>query len=401
MSLRESFSCSSRSRMGNSESQYSIQGSRSNSFIIPGRQKPYSFKANSAKEDILSPLGFWNAGSQFSALKSRSVVRGSSPSKSRSTFMSRHYDYITHKLKSGANSQWNGVSEDLLPDGCLTLPSENGCLYGGHKEKRKPCNNYATIKMLEKSPRFEDIEDQSSPRVVIKKDGSVRVEFNNSPNSAIILDDCTGPVQLLKFSPTLESSSSLPGVTPSLEAHLGAAQAVSSFKSSKGSSVSSDGSLYDLPWGASVELNDSDNSSPNSQRQISTNVGFLDEQFPANTTTDLYKDPRIAATFSTVKDLQFSNGSHLKHKSSNVSVMEEHCSEGGPEEKQYSSFTLPCRKPKPFVDNNGTKVSIRNRFRRISDWTGSLTRKKNKFQVRTILLDGCFYFNLNMLILNL
>ncbi|XP_067224502.1 rho guanine nucleotide exchange factor TIAM2 isoform X1 [Chanodichthys erythropterus] len=362
--------------MGNSESQYSIQGSRSNSFIIPGRQKPYSFKANSAKEDILSPLGFLNAGSGFSALKSRNVVRGSSPSKSRSTFMSRHYDYITHKLKSGANSQWNGVSEDLLPDGCLTLPSENGCLYGGHKEKRKPCNNYATIKMLEKSPRFEDIEDQSSPRVVIKKDGSVRVEFNNSPNGALILDDSTGPVQLLKFSPTLESNSSLPGVTPSLEAHLGAAQAVASFKSSKGSSVSSDGSLYDLPWGTSVDLNDSDNSSPNSQRQISTNVGFLDEQFPSN----LYKDPRIAATFSTVKDLQFSNGSHLKHRSSIVSVMEEHCSEGGPEEKQYSSFTLPCRKPKPFVDNNGTKVSIRNRFRRISDWTGSLTRKKNRFQ---------------------
>ncbi|ROL42772.1 T-lymphoma invasion and metastasis-inducing protein 2 [Anabarilius grahami] len=366
--------------MGNSESQYSIQGSRSNSFIIPGRQKPYSFKANSAKEDIISPLGFWNAGSGFSASKSRNLVRGSSPSKSRRTFMSRHYDYITHKLKSGANSQWNGVSEDLLPDGCLTLPSENGCLYGGQKEKRKPCNNYATIKMLEKSPRFEDIEDQSSPRVVIKKDGSVRVEFNNSPNSALILNDCTGPVQLLKFSPTIESNSSLPDVTPSLEAHLGAAQAVASFKSSKGSSVSSDGSLYDLPWGTSVELNDSDNSSPNSQRQISTNVGFLDEQFPANTTTNLYKDPRIAATFSTVKDLQFSNGSHLKHRSSIVSVMEEPCSEGGPEEKQYSSFTLPCQKPKPFVDNNGTKVSIRNRFRRISDWTGSLTRKKNKFQ---------------------
>ncbi|XP_067312096.1 rho guanine nucleotide exchange factor TIAM2 isoform X2 [Pseudorasbora parva] len=368
--------------MGNSESHYSIQGSRNNSFIIPSRQNPYSYKAHSAKEDILSPLGFWNAGSGFSALKSRNVGRGSSPSKNSRTFMSRHYDYITHKLKSGANSQWNGVSEDLLPDGCLTLPTENGCLYGGHKEKRKPCNNYAVnTKMLEKNPRFEDIEDQSSPRVVIKKDGSVRVEFNSSSNSALILNDCSGPVQLLKFSPTLESNSSLSGVTPSLDAHLGAAQAVASFKSSKGSSLSSDGSLYDLPWGTSAELNDSDNASHNSQRQmISTNVGFLDEQFPASTTTDLYRDPRIAATFSTVKDLQFSNDSHLKHRSSFVSVMEERCSEGGPEEMQYSSFTLPCRKPKPIVDNNGKKVSIRNRFRRISDWTGSLTRKKKKFQ---------------------
>ncbi|XP_056111883.1 rho guanine nucleotide exchange factor TIAM2 isoform X2 [Rhinichthys klamathensis goyatoka] len=368
--------------MGNSESQYSIQGSRNNSFIIPGRQKPYSFKVHSAKEDAVSPLGFWSAGSGISALKSRNVDCGSSPSKSSHTFMSRHYDYITHKLKSGANSQWNGVSEDLLPDGCLTLPSKNGCLNGGHKEKTKPGNNYAinTMKMLEKSPRFEDIEDQSSPRVVIKKDGSVRVEFNSSSNNALTLDDCAGPVQLLKFSPTLESSSSLSGVSPSLDAHLGAAQAVSSFKSSKGSSLSSDGSLYDLPWGTSVELNDSDSASPNSQRQIiSSNVGFLDEPLAANTTTILYRDPRIAATFSTVKDLQFINDSHLKHRSSFVSVMEEHCSEGDSEEKQYSSFTLPCRKPKPFLDNNGKKVSIRNRFRRISDWTGSLTSKK-KFQ---------------------
>ncbi|XP_050989802.1 rho guanine nucleotide exchange factor TIAM2 isoform X2 [Labeo rohita] len=369
--------------MGNSESQYSIQGSRSNSFIIPGRQKPYSYKGHSPKEDILSPLGFWNAGSIYSGLKSRNIGHGSSLSKSNRTFMSRQYDYITHKLKSGASSQWNGASEDLLPGGCLTLPSEKGCLYGSHQPKRKPCTNYAinTMKTLERSPRLEEIEDQSGPRVVIKKDGSVRVEFNNSSNSALILDDCTGPVQLLKFSPTLESNSSLSGVTPSLEANFGAPQAVASFKSSKGSSLSSDGSLYDLPWGTGVELNDSDNGSPNSQRQnISTKVGFLAEQLPAITTADLYRDPRIAATFPTVKDLQFSNDSHLKHRSSFVSVMEDIGSEGGLEEKQYSSFTLPCRKPKPFLDNNGKKASIRNRFRRISDWTGSLTRKKKKFQ---------------------
>uniref|UniRef100_A0A672PXP9 TIAM Rac1 associated GEF 2 n=1 Tax=Sinocyclocheilus grahami TaxID=75366 RepID=A0A672PXP9_SINGR len=364
--------------MGNSESQYSIQGSRSNSSNIPGRHKPYSFKGHSAKEDILSPLGFWNAGSGYSGLKPRNIGRGSSPSKGNHTFMPRQCDYITHKLKSGANSQWNGVSEDLLPGGCLTLPSENGCLYGSHKEKRNPCTNYAnTMKMLEKSPRLAEIEDQSSPRVVINKDGSVRVEFNNSSNSALILDD----FQLLKFSPTLESNSRLSGVTPSLQAHFGAPQAVASFKSSKGSSLSSDGSLYDLPWGTSVELHDSDNGSPNSQRpSISTKVGFLTEQLPAITIADLYKDPRIAATFPMVKDLQFSNNSHLKHRSSFVSVMEELWSEGGQEEMQYCSVTLPSQKPKPFLDNNGKKVSIRNRFRRISDWTGSLTRKKRKFQ---------------------
>ncbi|XP_052435794.1 rho guanine nucleotide exchange factor TIAM2 isoform X1 [Carassius gibelio] len=367
--------------MGNSESHYSVQCSRSNSCIIPGRQKPYSLKGHSAKEDNLSPLGFWNAGSGYSGLKPTNIGHSSSPSKSNRTFMSRQYDYITHKLKSGANSQWNGVSEDLLSGGCLTLPSENGCLYGSHKEKRNPNYGINTMKTLEKSPRLAEIEDQSSPRVVIKKDGSVRVEFNNSSNSSIILDDCTGPVQLLKFSPTLDSNSCLSGVTPSLEAHFGAPRPVASFKSSKGSSLSSDGSLYDLPWGTSVEVNDSDNGSPNSQRQrFSRKGGCLAEQLPAITTADLYRDPRIAATFPTVKDLQFSNDSLLKHRSSFVSVMEELWSEVGPEEKEYSSFTLPSRKPKHFLDNNGKKVSIRNRFRRISDWTGSLTKKKRKFQ---------------------
>ncbi|XP_009291564.1 rho guanine nucleotide exchange factor TIAM2 isoform X2 [Danio rerio] len=366
--------------MGNSESQYRIQGTRSNSFIIPDREKPCSFSVHSSKEDVLSPLGFWNAGSRFSRLKSGNEGETSSTSKSSRAFISRQYDFITQKLKSG--SQWDEVPEDLLPGGCLMLPSEKDCLYRNHKERRKTCNKYAlnAMKTPERSLRLEDIEDQSSPRVVIKKDGSVRVEFNNSPNSALILNNCTEPVQLLKFSPTMESTCGLSAAGPSLDSHNGAAQAMSSLKSSKGSSLSSDGSLYDLPWRTSVELNDSDNASPDQQRQtVSTNTGFFDEQLPAITTTDLYRDPRIASTFPTVKDLQCSNGSRSHHRSSFVSVMEGLSSEGVPEEQQYSSFTLPCRKSKASPENNGKKASIRSRFRRISDWTGSLTRKK-KFQ---------------------
>ncbi|XP_052010092.1 rho guanine nucleotide exchange factor TIAM2 isoform X1 [Xyrauchen texanus] len=354
--------------MGNSESQYSIQGSRSNS-LLPGRQKPYSLKLCPAKEDILSPHGFWNIGSGFSRLKSRT-----SKSKSNHT-LSHHYDYIAHKLKSGASGQWNGVSDGLLPGGCLTIP-ENGCFYGTLRENGKEaCDGFTlnTMKTTERRPMLEDLEDQSSPRVVIKKDGSVRVEFNNSCSSTLFLDDCTGPVQLLKFSPTVEFNSCVSGLTA--EAHLGDSQASGSLKSRKGSSLSSDGSLYDLPWGTGLEPNDSENVSPSSEIQSipPANLGVFAQQLPGITMADLYRDHKIAATFPTVKDLQ-----SLKHRSSFVSVMEEPSTDGCP--GQYSSFTLPCRKPKPVPEMTVKKESIRNRFRRISNWTGSLTRRKSKLQ---------------------
>ncbi|TRY92111.1 hypothetical protein DNTS_009354 [Danionella cerebrum] len=334
------------SGMGNSESNYSIQDSTSTRFIIPN-------KLHSAK-DISSPLGHWSDG-----LKYQNECHGPSPLKSNQTFISRQYEYITNKLKSVSASKGNGVSGDLLPSACSTFTSS--CSFGSNREV---CNGYG-FETLESSPRLE--EDQSSPRVFLMKDGSVRVDFSNS---GLIVNDDSGPVQLLKFSPTADANCFLSGVKTSLEAHVEPANPISS----KGSSLSSNGSLYDLPWGTSVELYDSDNAFSNTQGQsVSTNLGFFNESLPAN----LYRDPRISSTFPTINDLPLSIDIHSKHRSS--FAFEERSSEGGCEEK-YSSFTLPCRTTNPFLDGSGKKGSIRKRFKRISDWTGSLNRKKTKQQ---------------------
>nr|XP_055029004.1 rho guanine nucleotide exchange factor TIAM2 [Misgurnus anguillicaudatus]XP_055029005.1 rho guanine nucleotide exchange factor TIAM2 [Misgurnus anguillicaudatus]XP_055029006.1 rho guanine nucleotide exchange factor TIAM2 [Misgurnus anguillicaudatus] len=346
--------------MGNSESQYSMRRSRSNSYIIPVRQKPYSFKFCSTKEDILLTRSFKKAGLGFIT-----------PPKCDNTFLPGNYDHITCKLKRGDSVQCSELSEGLFSGGCLALPSPNGCLYGSIGEKSKMRNNY-TLNTPERTQRLEDFEEQRSPRVVIKKDGSVQVEFNN-------ISDSSGPVQLLRFSPTSESSNScISGVTPSLDVHLEAPQPAGSFTSRKGSSLSSDGSLYDVPWGTCVEPKDSDNSEI--QSISPANVGVCAQQSPGNTTADLYRDPKIAASFPAVKDLPFLNDSPLKQRISFLSVMEESGSEGCHGEKQYSSFTLPSRKPEPVLVNHGKNETIRNRFRRISDWTGSLTRKKKTLQ---------------------
>ncbi|CAB1419196.1 unnamed protein product [Pleuronectes platessa] len=230
------------------------------------------------------------------------------------------------------------------------------------------------------SEEHEVLEEQSSPRVVIKKDGSLRVEFTNTSGNPLLLNEATGPVQLLKFSPNLESAS-----TPSLPGSSGSgldgpcsgpppASTSSTARTSKGSSLSSDGSWYDSPWGPSTEL-------------------------------DLYREPSIAATFPTARDLssQLQNlpAGQRGHRASFASVLDAPLEEECPDVRQYSSYTLPCRRPKAHtmseeldrypdqeqhqeqgVPDFGApkKDSIRNRIRRLSDWTGSLSRKKRKSQ---------------------
>ncbi|XP_077611216.1 rho guanine nucleotide exchange factor TIAM2 isoform X3 [Crocuta crocuta] len=46
----------------------------------------------------------------------------------------------------------------------------------------------------------------------------------------------------------------------------------------------------------------------------------------------------------------------------------------------YASFTLPCRKSKAAAEDASKKDTLKARMRRISDWTGSLSRKKRKLQ---------------------
>lgn len=259
----------------------------------------------------------------------------------------------------------------------------------------------------------EVLGEQSSPRVVIKKDGTLRVEFTNTSGNPLHLDETTGPVQLLKFSPNVESAStpSLPGSSGSRrDDHLSGpapASTSSTARTSKGSSLSSEGSWYDSPWGPSAELCEQDRPRSASrtleQSPIHQIVSFA-EQSPPLSITDLYREPTMAATFPTAggfsSPLQEPPAGQRPHRASFASVLDVPLEEECPEPRQYSSYTLPCRRPKSHTPNENPeryperyperqdqggadvtfqkKDSIKNRIRRFSDWTGSLSRRKRK-----------------------
>ncbi|XP_075964494.1 rho guanine nucleotide exchange factor TIAM2 [Anarhichas minor] len=378
--------------MGNSESQYSIQGPKGTSSVFPGRPKPCSLKLRSAKGDALSAHTWWKSAPLGSGYKARCVGRGClSPPKSRLPYSPRHCDYVSKGTRaSPGDHRWHrspgcGIRKRHMSDEYEDNPygaDLNGCTLNGHTDEH------------------EALEEQSSPRVVIKKDGSLRVEFTNTSGNPVLLDGASGPVQLLKFSPNLESAStsSLPGSSGSRQDghHSGPppASTSSTARTSKGSSLSSDGSWYDSPWGPSTELCEQD-------QPCSVSRTLDTEQSPPVSITDLYKDSTMAATFPTARHLS----SHLHqppqgqrpHRASFASVLDVPLEEESPEACQYSSYTLPCRRPKahtmsedldqyPDQEQGGPdfgfhkKDSIKNRMRRFSDWTGSLSRKKRKSQ---------------------
>ncbi|XP_069392520.1 rho guanine nucleotide exchange factor TIAM2 isoform X2 [Paralichthys olivaceus] len=392
--------------MGNSESQYSIQGPKVPSSVFPGKQKPYSLKLRSAKDDALSPHTWWKSAPVGSGYKARCVGRGClSPPKSRQPYSARHYDYVSKGARSSqSDHRWH------RSPGCGIRRRHMSDEYEDNPYGAELSGNTQDVH----SDEHEVLEEQSSPRVVIKKDGSLRVEFTNTSGNPLLLHEATGPVQLLKFSPNLESAS-----TPSLPGSSGSgldgpcsgpppASTSSTARTSKGSSLSSDGSWYDSPWGPSTELCEQDQSCSASRTLVHSPINQLDtftEQCPPVSITDLYRDPLMAATFPTARDLssQFQDPppGQRTHRASFASVLDVPLEEESPDVRQYSSYTLPCRRPKAHtmseeldrypdqeqhqeqdVPDFGAhkKDSIRNRIRRLSDWTGSLSRKKRKSQ---------------------
>lgn len=376
--------------MGNSESQYSIQGPRGTSIVLPGRQKPF-LKFRSTKEDSVSPHGCWRVIPGTSAHKSKAISHGcfSQPQKGSRPYAPRHYDFITKGVnEGGSGGLWHSSHDPLVSEGHLVLSSENG--YGQHDNAtgngglHSERNGYIANghKTPERKSCQEALEEQSSPRVIIKKDGSLRVEFTNNSTNPLLLDESAGPVQLLKFSPNVESKPTLPGVTLRHELHHGAPTTTSSTtRTSKGSSLSSEGSWYDSPWGTGAELNEADSMS---HTRVGGSTGDSQSRVSdQHLLPELYRDPTMAVTFNTTKDLplRFPEELPIKHRASFVSVVEAPTEEDCLEVKQYASYTLPCRKPRPAAEDTVKKESIRNRMRRLSDWTGSLTRKKRKIQV--------------------
>ncbi|XP_010729569.3 T-lymphoma invasion and metastasis-inducing protein 2 isoform X1 [Larimichthys crocea] len=390
--------------MGNSESQYSIQGPKGTSFVFPGKPKPCSLKLRSS--DTLSPHTWWKSAPLGSGYKARCVGRGClSPAKSRPPYSPRHYDYVSKGTRGNPSEhRWHrsprcGIQRRHMSDEYEDNP------YGADLSGRT---------LNGQSDEHEALEEQSSPRVVIKKDGSLRVEFTNTSGNPLLLDEASGPVQLLKFSPNLESAStpSLPGSSGSRqEGHCSGpppASTSSTARTSKGSSLSSDGSWYDSPWGPSTELCEQDQPCSASRTLVHSPIHQLDsftEQSAPVSITDLYKDSTMAATFPTARDLasqlQEPPPSQRPHRASFASVLDVPLEEECPDARQYSSYTLPCRRAKAHTmsedldqypdqeqhqEQTGPdfifhkKDSIKNRIRRLSDWTGSLSRKKRKSQ---------------------
>uniref|UniRef100_A0A8C7WQ40 TIAM Rac1 associated GEF 2a n=1 Tax=Oryzias sinensis TaxID=183150 RepID=A0A8C7WQ40_9TELE len=360
--------------MGNSESQYSIEVPKATSFTFPRKQKPYSLKLRSAKEDVLSPHMWWKNTPIGSRYRSSCGGRGClSPPKS----------YHAAKGTRGSQSE----QRSHRSPGCVIRRRHMSDDYDGNPYGAE-LNGHAL-----NGHSDEVLKEQNSPRVVIRKDGTLRVEFTNSSGNPLLLDATSGPVQLLKFSPNLETTStpSLPGSRGSRQDdHCGGpppASTSSTARTSKGSSLSSEGSWYDSPWGPSTELCEQEKpcSTSRTLAHSPTQHGSFAEQPTLVSITDLYKDSAMAATFPTARDLssqiQESPPGRRRHRASLASVLDVPFEEECAESPRYLSYTLPCRRPKAGVDFGfNKKDSLRNRIRRFSDWTGSLSRKKKKLQ---------------------
>lgn len=255
------------------------------------------------------------------------------------------------------------------------------------------------------------VESGGSPKVLLRKDGSVRVEFTNS--------------RVVSGKPQV-----LDGVATVAAATVAAAEP--SLRTSKGSSLSSDGSWYDSPWGSGGELanNVFVNTGHFSARteeaaapppgeytgffsaQVDVppglNPGFLPPAesaagytscssgwtedsgigdsviLPAETTDTSQASPRHASPFHSRYNALPAFPTALDAVPPLHDVIQEEQGAGGAGQLLYSSQTLPCRRADPASATSGSnrKDFLKSRIRRLSDWTGSLSRKKRRIQVR-------------------
>ncbi|KAA0708913.1 T-lymphoma invasion and metastasis-inducing protein 2 [Triplophysa tibetana] len=374
-------------RMGNTDSQYS-------SFIIPGKGKSGSLKLHPHKDDVLSPNTWWRNSKSNPGYKAKNGV---SSHKNSQPYISRHYDCIKGEADDKVLTKSHRDYDNLLFQG-------NGFFVGCTKQTGG-CSLQAPIRRTS-----SDLPDsKSSPKVLFREDGSMRVEFTKARRelNGELGGRPSGPVDVTQ-------------------------------RASNGSSLSSEESWYDSPWGNGTELCDnvftsnqpSDNSSGYTTLSSTRTVdfgsynGFAAEQpenhmggltcqttgsqyassdcnsneyntyraeedsgigdsvllhLEQNGLSDLYTNPNVTVPFPTAgipatdrlqdtRQFQASLTSSLDVSSREVSQEVQH----------YTSLTLPCRKSVP--DGNTRKDLLKSRIRRLSDWTGSLSRKKPRLQ---------------------
>ncbi|XP_052390583.1 rho guanine nucleotide exchange factor TIAM2 [Carassius gibelio] len=376
-------------RMGNTDSH-------SSNFIIPGKGKSSSLKLHTSKEEALSPHSWWRSTKSTSGYKAKN---GFSPHKNSQPYISHHYDCIKGGSSDKVPSERHKDYDNLLFQG-------NG-FFVGYKQQ----TGALQAPMKRTSSEIKDCK--SSPKVVFREDGSLRVEFTNARREAdvVSLGSClSGPVDATQ-------------------------------RASNGSSLSSEGSWYDSPWGNGTEdLCDnvfttnqpSDNSSGYTTLSSTRTVDFgcfngyntaQSEKHMDNPTcqatvhgsqyassdcnsngynanraeedsgigdsvllhlehnglSEIYTKPNMTVPFPTVGILASEQLEETPHLQVSLTAsMDVNSQDESQKTQNYTSQTLPCRKGVP--DGNARKDSLKSRIRRLSDWTGSLSRKKRRLQ---------------------
>ncbi|XP_038150217.1 T-lymphoma invasion and metastasis-inducing protein 2 [Cyprinodon tularosa] len=243
-----------------------------------------------------------------------------------------------------------------------------------------------------------------SPKVLLSKDGSMRVEFTKA--GVVPVEPQGQPLSTINQEPN--------------------------HRTSKGSSLSSDGSWYDSPWGAASELTDnvfvcgqSVDASSGYNTCSSTQVDDISPGFGSALLFPTVENPKGHNSCSSgrtedsgigdsvilqpeLQDLGLVSPSdfHTRHNTlpafptssdsflqeqpvttsnSSVikSVIQEEASFVGGLETRYFSHTLPTLKAEPVsasISGNNRKDFLKSRIRQLSDWTGSLSRKKRRIQ---------------------
>ncbi|XP_027407706.1 T-lymphoma invasion and metastasis-inducing protein 2 isoform X1 [Bos indicus x Bos taurus] len=380
--------------MGNSESQYTLQGPKNHSNTITGaKQKPCSLKIRGlhAKDD--KSLHGWGHGSSGAGYKSRSLARSClSHFKSNQPYASRPGGptckaskgsaYAKHRT-GAAGSDFQGTDAAFSP--------ENGFHYVGRPPEEnlsasRDCRNGHLLNCYGGNESIASTlpgEDRKSPRVLIKTlgklDGCLRVEFHSgaAPPGA---SPSGGPVQLLRYS---AGSAPSPRASPAAAARP---------RSSKGSSLSSESSWYDSPWGPAGEVSEAEGSfvAPDTP-EPGLHTGFptrdAPKPFSQSASLSSLRDPYPNASLGSLapaalrlSDDYMGTRASLSARVSFASDMDVPARVERGEPGQFASFTLPCRKSRALGEESSKKDTLKARMRRISDWTGSLSRKKRRLQ---------------------
>ncbi|KAG8522434.1 T-lymphoma invasion and metastasis-inducing protein 2 [Galemys pyrenaicus] len=384
-------------KMGNSESQYTLQGSKNHSSATTGvQQKPCSLKIRSIHAKDEKAWRGWAHGGGVAGCKSRSLARSClSHFKSSQPYASRLPGPACKAPKGGAHSKLRTGTPGKDFQGSRTAFSpENGFHFVGHGQVGNHvaltgCNGHLLHCYGEDDSVAPSPPDEApgSPKVLIKTrgklDGCLRVEFHSgggAAHSPVPAEAPGGPVQLLRFSPT--SAPLAPGAPSPPDSRP---------RSSKGSSLSSESSWYDSPWGPVGEGSEAEGTYP----APSTPDLGLPSDFPArdgpqpfhqsaylSSLRDLYPEASLGSLPPAgirLSDDSLGRPAGLATRVSFASDMDVLSRVERADPGPFASFTLPCRKSKA-LSQDPAKNTLKARMRRISDWTGSLSRKKRKLQ---------------------